>query len=130
MSQTFKKYEHLCHKKVIESLFDRSNVKNKSFSVYPIRVIYNSYKSEGNDKLEFPQVLFSVSKRSFKRAVDRNLIKRRLRESYRLNKSSLKGLRLNVVFLFTSREILPYDKIEGSMKVILQRLSENDGQLV
>lgn len=118
MSQTFKKYERLCHKKVIESLFDRGNPLNKSFAVYPLRVIYQKTETE---QLA-PKVLFSVSKRSFKKAVDRNLLKRRLREAYRLHKSLVSNPQLSIVFLYTPRVETSYQEIEKAMVSILQRI--------
>lgn len=77
---SFKKEERLCNIKLIEKLFSNGS----SFLVYPFRIIWLSEDSSSN----FPvQVLISVPKRKFKRAVDRNLIKRRIREVYRLQKS-------------------------------------------
>ena len=77
---SFKKEERLCNIKLIEKLYHTGS----SFLVYPFRIIWLS--SETNS--EFPvQVLISVPKKKFKRAVDRNLLKRRIREIYRLHKS-------------------------------------------
>ncbi|QQL50614.1 ribonuclease P protein component [Mucilaginibacter ginkgonis] len=76
---TFKKEERLCNKKLLEQLFHKGSF----FLCYPYRVSWL--------KLEEPapvpvQVVFPVAKKRYKRAVDRNLIKRRTREAYRLNK--------------------------------------------
>ncbi|MGR3810233.1 ribonuclease P protein component [Jiulongibacter sp. NS-SX5] len=118
MAQTFKKSERLCHKKVIESLFDRSNELNSSFSAFPIRVIFQ--KSEID--LELPKVLFTVSKRSFKKAVDRNWIKRRMREAYRLNKELLTSQNLYICFVFVGKQKVEFAEIEKSFVKILQRI--------
>lgn len=76
---TFRKEERLCSKKLIGQLFS----KGSSFNLYPLRFIYVlSPESSGST----PQVLISVSKKHYKRAVDRNRIKRQIREAYRLNK--------------------------------------------
>ena len=80
---SFKKTERLSSKKDIESLFKE----NKSIVVYPFKIAYrkNDFHETG-----FPvRVLISVPKRNFKKAVDRNFLKRRIRESYRLFKGNL-----------------------------------------
>ena len=79
---TFPKEEHLCRKKLIDELFGKQS---SSFGVYPLRIVW--LPSEGPTGT--PQVLISVSKRGFKRAVDRNRLKRLIREAYRLNKHHL-----------------------------------------
>ena len=80
---TFPKEEHLCRKKLIEELFGKQG---SSFGVYPLRIVW--IKAEAPTTAP-PQVLISVSKRTFKRAVDRNRLKRLIREAYRLNKYRL-----------------------------------------
>ena len=78
MSFSLKKHEILRSKKKIKELFEDGS----SFFVYPFKVYFLHEQTAAP-----AQVLFSVSKKYFKRAVDRNLIKRRMREAYRLNKS-------------------------------------------
>lgn len=80
---TFPKAEHLCSKKRIEQLFNR---RNPSLGVYPLRLTWVVAPARTTAP---PEVLITVPKRAFKRAVDRNRLKRLVREAYRLNKHLL-----------------------------------------
>lgn len=111
----------MCHKKKIDTLFDKSNAGNLSFAKYPIRVVLQEATGESTT-----QVLFSVPKRSFRKAVDRNCIKRRMREAYRLNKRLISPQKFYLAFLYTARERLSYMEIEVAMKKILQQLAEKN----
>ena len=119
--QSFPSKEHLKSRKAIESLFKNG----QAFHKYPIKIVWNKQETA---ELTFHQAGFTVPKRLFKRAVDRNLLKRRMREAYRLNKSMLtQHTDLPIVFfmfIFTGKEILEYSKIESSMKTLLDRLSK------
>jgi len=119
--QTFKKKGRLSSKKVIDRLF----LKGKSFTISPFRVVW----FEGEPKINSPaQVLISVSKKQFKRAVDRNLLKRRTREAYRKNKAPFcdflnnKSKRCVFALLYISGEIMKYEEIEEKIILILNRL--------
>ncbi|MCR8556018.1 ribonuclease P protein component [Mucilaginibacter sp. BJC16-A38] len=119
---TFNKEERLCNKKLIDKLFHNGS----SFLCYPFKASWLFIDEPG----EFPtQILFSVSKRRYKRAVDRNLIKRRTREAYRLNKqqhlynvliSLDKRIILSVGFI--GKEIVEYDFMEKKMLKLLTQL--------
>ena len=74
-----------------------------------------------------PQILISVSKRSFKRAVDRNSVKRRIREAYRLNKHLLlqkpaHQIPAYIAFVYIAKTIEDFAKIEKSMKMVFQKM--------
>jgi ribonuclease P protein component len=121
---TFTKEERLCNKKLIDQLFHNGS----SFLCYPFRISWLI----APDPQPFPaQVLFSVSKKRYKRAVDRNLIKRRIREAYRLHKqeclySLLTDADKNIVFSigFVGKEITPYDFLEKKVLKLLSQLAE------
>ncbi|MDP4283898.1 MAG: ribonuclease P protein component [Bacteroidota bacterium] len=103
---TLKAHERLKSRKIIQQLFKEG----KSFSNFPLRVIF----LETENQLSCLQAGFSVSTRHFKKAVDRNRIKRIMRESYRLQKNSLQieleenHKNLAVFFIYTGKELPEY----------------------
>jgi len=95
MKHTFGKQEKLKSRKLIGKLFEEG----KSVKKFPIRLIYLQTEHTS----DFPmQASFSVPKRNFKKAVDRNRIKRLLREAYRLEKQVLyNSIKTPYVFMIT-----------------------------
>ena len=122
--QTFRKNERLCSRKIIQELA----LKGKNIHINPIRLLW--IPSILNVSIP-AQAAFTVPKRNFKDAVDRNRIKRRMREAYRKNKSSLYSLISNnknqyaLLFVFTGKESITYFETEEKIKIILHRFAED-----
>lgn len=122
---TFTKEERLNSKAVIERLFVGGN---QSFPAFPLRVVYMWLDdSEGNAGAS---ILVSVSKKRFKRAVKRNLVKRQVREAYRKNKSLLldalavKNKRLVLAFIWLDNRIHSLAEVEEKVRRLLVHIVE------
>jgi ribonuclease P protein component len=117
--RTFPKSERLSSQKIIDSLFTQGQ--SLSHRPFIIRFIPLPDQTIGHH-----QVLISVSKRNFRKAVDRNKIKRLLREAYRLNKHIISSLNNKhaIAYIYTFKEILPFDQIESKLIQSLLRLKE------
>jgi ribonuclease P protein component len=116
---SFHKAERLCSKKIMDKLF----TEGKTIFVFPVKIVY----LETSLLSKFPvQAAFTVGKRNFKRAVQRNLIKRRMREAYRLNKhqfyADIGEKQVAVFFIYTGKTISEYRQIESSVKKGLKKL--------
>lgn len=117
MNFKFPKTERLTSEKEIEALF---RTKNK-LTVFPFKVLWLE-----NEK-SLHQILISCPKRNLKKAVDRNLIKRRVRESYRLNKHQLYNEDItffNIAFIYIGNEILEYTVINEKLVKAIDKLKE------
>lgn len=118
----FRKKEKLTSEKEIDQLF----LKGKSSFLYPIKSIF--LIADGDAPI--CKVLVTVSKKNLKNASDRNLIKRRLREAYRLNSQQLKAkivekkVCVSLAFIYSSSKIIPYENIEPLVIKHLSNLAE------
>ena len=124
MSFSYPKKEKLKSQKLIEQLFSEG----KSVSAFPLKLIY--LKTEFKDDIQFKTGV-STSKRNFKNAVDRNRIKRLLRESYRLNKAAyfnnISGS-YALMILYISKDGTDFDSVETKMKQLLEAFSKKVSQ--
>ena len=69
------------------------------------------------------RIMVSVPKKSFKRAVKRNILKRRIRESYRLSKNILPPVGLDILFFYCATDVAPFPEIRDEMQSILTKLA-------
>lgn len=113
----FPKAERLKGKIEIEELFKNGS----SFHLAPLMMKYLPHVGD-----EPHQVLFSVPKRTFRRAVKRNLLKRRMREAYRLHKYLLHisppTASCHIAFVYVGKTALSFTEIEDKLKTLLGRL--------
>ncbi|MEO6914982.1 MAG: ribonuclease P protein component [Chitinophagaceae bacterium] len=141
--KTLNKNQRLKSRKTIDALFKAG----RSFSVFPFRVLYlvESSKSgmqeintvsspefsQAKNNLKGGHLLqtgFSAPSKNFKKAVDRNRIKRLTRESFRLNQTELQesvarlNIRLNLFLIYTGKELPNHELVTNKISVVLQSL--------
>lgn len=144
---TLTKQERLCSKKLIDTLFNGSN--SHSLAAFPLRAVYmpledrspknptdsrspknptdpRSPGSPGNPTgpAEPSQMLISVPKRYFHRAVKRNRVKRQVREAYRRNKQLLDGTPVVVAFIWLADKLYSSPEVENRVHNLLARIKE------
>ena len=118
----FPKEERLTKKKVIEDLFKQG----ASFSIFPLKVIFSLQPDTPPSK---NQVLVTVPTRAFKKATDRNTLKRRIREGYRLNKALLTiPSTFSLAYIYIAKEILPSPAIHQAIQSSLRRLNQYESK--
>ena len=123
---TLKKQERVCSKNTIDKLFKGGQ--SRSVSAFPMRVVYLCDESNGKEAC---QILVSVPKKCFRRAVKRNRVKRQIREAYRLNKhiiaetmKSHEGKTLIMAFIWLDTNLHQTEEITAKVKGVLHRISE------
>ncbi|MCQ2067614.1 MAG: ribonuclease P protein component [Bacteroidaceae bacterium] len=125
-ANTFSKQERLCSSKLIDRLFTEGN---RQISVFPVRLVWLLA-----DDIEGVQILISAPKRNFHHAVDRNRIKRQIREFYRTSSAPLKdcvaahGKGMALAFLFNDTRLWETGKLlprlESAMEKLIETISE------
>lgn len=119
MNTKLPKSERLHAQKSIKELFD----KGSSFFLYPFKVLVLHVPST---EPQAPQVLFSVSKKKLKKAVQRNRMKRIIKEGYRLNKHILTGhpgTNQLIGLIFVSSELMPFQTIQERVQKVLHKIN-------
>ena len=133
--ETLTKTERICSKKVIGSLFAGGSLSKEpdkktvsSMAVYPLRAVYQL--SDSHDAAVPVEMMVSVSKRKFHHAVDRNRMKRLVREAYRRNKDKIwaaaqeTGIIVRVAFVCMADSLCTQAQIDNSVRKILYRIKE------
>lgn len=125
---TLKKSERLNSKKLIDRLFAGGN---KSFPAFPLRVVYMPITPEENTA--DVSIMISVPKKRFKHAVDRNRVKRQVREAYRHHKYILldalkqreSSTKMILAFIWLDNKIHTSEEVEYKVKKLLQHIAED-----
>jgi ribonuclease P protein component len=119
----FPKKQKLCNEIVIKEMFSNGN----SFVIHTIRLVWK--EQVNSDDVAIKSIIV-VPKKQLKLAADRNIVRRRMKEAYRLNKSTIenslknKGKQLNIAIVYQNDKRLSYKVIEEKIKLILGRLRE------
>lgn len=118
MNYRLPKSERLHADKLIKELFNEGS----SFFLYPFKIQFFVKKDQEDGT---SQVLFSVSKKKIKRAVGRNLMKRRIREAYRLNKSILpeESPAMSIGLIYVSSDLMEYSQLQLKIQQALKKLA-------
>jgi ribonuclease P protein component len=122
--QTFGKNERLCRTKLIDEIFENGNV----FYTSLFKVVWIS----SSIRLPSPaQIAVSVPKKSFRLAVTRNLLKRRIREAYRKKKHLLysllesENIQVTFIIIYRHSNVIDYDIVEKSVGEVIEKLCDN-----
>ena len=112
---TFHKNERICGKTGISKLL----AGGKHGNIPGFRYCYMT-----DNGLEINRIMVSVPKKLFKRAVKRNLLKRRIRESWRLQKQSMNASGVDILFTYSTKDILEFQEIQSSVAKIIEKVNK------
>ena len=112
---TFHKKERICGKTGIAKLLACGKFGN----IPGFRYCYMT-----DNGLDFNRVMVSVPKKLFKRAVKRNLLKRRIRESWRLQKHSMNVSGVDILFTYSTKDVLEFQEIQSSVAKIIEKVNK------
>lgn len=121
---TFGKHERLTHRKVIDTLFQ----KGTSYKQFPLLFIVLPHPHPGDEPVES---VIIASKRNFRKAVDRNRVKRVLREGWRLNKNAVReaakteNIRLAIAIVYIGKKLPQFEDINAKICELKERLIED-----
>ena len=118
---TLPKKERLCGKTGISKLL----ASGKHGNIPGFRFCYLS----GN-QLDYNRIMVSVPKKIFKRAVKRNLLKRRIRESWRLQKETLNATGVDILFTYSTKEILTFEDVQSAVAKIIEKVNKGTAQKI
>ena len=117
----FPKKQRLCNETLIKEMFSDG----KSFATSTIRLVW--FKDSKEDKIAIKSIIV-VPKKKIKLAVKRNIVRRRMKEAYRMNKNILENilkindLHLSIAIIYQKEKIVPYKTVSQEIKLILERL--------
>ena len=112
---TLPKKERLCGKTGISKLL----ADGKHGNIPGFRFCYLA-----ENGLDHNRIMVSVPKKLFKRAVKRNLLKRRIRESWRLQKEKLETAGVDILFTYSTKEIMEFTEIQGAVGKIIEKVNK------
>lgn len=130
VSQKLRKEERACGKKLTEELFCGAD--SRSLAAFPLRVVYlvQPFSADEQQAIASVQMMISVPKRRFKHAIDRNRVKRQVREAYRKNKHLLynklpNGKKITLGFLWLDAKHHTSAVVEDKVQNLLRRIGES-----
>ncbi len=117
-NNTLPKSKIIKSKKTIEKLFKKANSLHK----YPVRLVFSVEKNDENGY----KTAFFVPKKKFKKAVDRNRIKRLMREAFRLQQNQLnENLLYNLIWIYTGKKLPDFHLVYKRIEQLLKELKSN-----
>ena len=118
---TLPKKERLCGKTGISKLL----ADGKHGNIPGFRFCYLT-----ENQLDYNRIMVSVPKKIFKRAVKRNLLKRRIRESWRLQKETLNATGVDILFTYSTKEILDFEEVQAAVAKIIEKINSKTSKVL